>query len=116
MFSTATVRKPSAMASGVFFWPVACSISSRVQQACAHDLDIERLLSARSEHGWKELRAQLAEHDIAIGHGERAAATIRGGTRVGPGTFRADPELGAIEATDRAAASRHGVDLHDRRA
>ena len=62
------------------------------------------------------LGPDLAEHDVAVGDGERAAAAVAGRARHGAGAVRADAEAAAVKAADRAAAGRDGVDLEHRRA
>ena len=63
----------------------------------------------------KKLGQELADHQIGVGDRERPAAAVAGRARVGAGTLGADPEALAVEADDRSAAGRHGVDLHHRR-
>ncbi len=80
---------------------------------------------AAASIGWSPLGAEdaremvgpdLAEHDVAVGDGERPAAPVAGRARHRAGAVRADPEALAVEAADRAAAGRDGVDLQHRRA
>ena len=85
------------------------------RELVVHDLDVRRLVGLRPEHLGKETRLQLADHQIGIGDGQRAALAIAGRARIGAGRFRPDPEAGAIEGQDRAAARGHGVDRHHRR-
>ena len=117
MLSTAIARKPSATSTGVRRLPVASAISRGERGEFRRD-------DARSS-GWspsgpntcgKESRLQLAEHDVAVGDGERPAAAIAGRAGIGAGRFRPDAKARAVEAADRAAARRHRVDLHHRRA
>src|SRR3546814_2980837 len=56
----------------------------------------------------------LAEQDIAVGDGERAAAAIGGGAGVGAGAFGADEEARAVPAADRASPCGNGVDAQHR--
>ena len=79
------------------------------------ELAIERLIRLRPEHLGEEARMELADHQVGVGHGQRAALAVAGRARVGAGGFRADPETGAVEVEDRAAARGHGVDRHHRR-
>ena len=72
--------------------------------------------AARAEDRRKMRRLNLADADIGVGHGERAAAAVAGGPRIGAGGVGADAEAGAVEMQDRAAARRHRVDRHHRRA
>ena len=62
------------------------------------------------------VRLDLAEHDVGIGHGQRPAAPVAGRPGIGPGAVRPDAVFRAVEMQDRAAAGRHRVDLHHRRA
>ena len=84
--------------------------------AAADHLGIQRLVAARAEQVREEVGQQLADHQVGVGHGERPAAAVAGGAGIGAGAFGADPEALAVEADDRAAAGRHRVDLHHRRA
>ncbi len=90
-------------------------VGERGELALDHRL-IERRVAVGTEDAREEARLQLAEHDVAIGDGERPAAAVAGGARIGAGRFRADAIARAVEAADRAAARRHGVDMHHRRA
>ncbi len=80
------------------------------------DVDIDRRIALRAEHAREEARLQLAEHDVAVGDGERPAAAVAGRTRIGARRFRPDAVARAVERADRAAAGGHGVDVHHRRA
>ena len=51
-----------------------------------------------AENCRKIVRLQTAEAGIDIGDGERAAAPITGGPRIGAGRFRADPKARAVIA------------------
>ena len=62
------------------------------------------------------VRLDFAEHDVGVGHGERPAAPVAGRTGVGAGAVRPDAVFRAVEMQDGAAAGRHGVNLHHRRA
>ena len=56
-----------------------------------------------------------AEPHVRVGHSERPAAAVTGGSRIGAGTIRAHGQPDAIEAAQRTAARRHGFDRHHRR-
>ncbi len=86
------------------------------RELLAHDRGVERLVARRAEHARKELRIELADHHVAIGDRQRAAAPVRGGAGIGARGFGADAKARAIETADRSAAGRHGVDAHHRRA
>ena len=78
-------------------------------------LRVERLVGVRSEHPREEPRLDAAEHDVAVGHRQRPAAAVAGRARIGAGGLGTDPEPGAVEMEDRAAAGGDGVDAHHRR-
>ena len=82
----------------------------------AHRAGVERLILLRPEYFRKEVGNELADHDIGIGHGERAAAPIAFRPRIGAGGVGADAKAGAVEVQDRAAAGCHRMDQHHRRA
>ncbi len=82
----------------------------------AHHLGVERLVRIGAEDMRKKLGHELADHEVGVGDGEGAAAAVAGGAGVGAGALGADAHLLAVEGDDRAAAGRHGVDLHHRRA
>ena len=88
----------------------------QLRELLAHDGGIERLVAAGAEDGRELCRLDLADHDVGVGHGERAAAAVAGRARHRAGAVRADAGAGAVEVQDGAAAGRHGVDRHHRRA
>ena len=59
----------------------------------------------------EELRLNPPEQQVAVGHRQGAALPVTGRARGGPGRFGSDPQSGTIEATDRATARRHGMDM-----
>src|SRR5690606_8903123 len=63
-----------------------------------------------TEDRGEEARLDFAEHHIAVRHRERTAAPVAGGTGIGPGRIGPHPITGAIEMTNRPAASGDGVD------
>ena len=81
-----------------------------------HRVGVERLVLLRPEDFRKEIRNELADHHIGVGHRQRAAAAIAFRAGIGAGGIRADAKPRAVEMQDRAAAGRHGVDQHHRRA
>ncbi len=82
-----------------------------------HDhVAVQRLVGVGTEHRREEVRRQLAQHDVAVGHRQRSAAPVAGRTGIGARRSRSHPEPRPVERTDRAAARRHGVDVHHRRA
>ncbi len=67
------------------------------------------------EREGEPLGGQLAQDQIGVGHGERSAATVTGGSRIGARAGRADDKFDAVEIADAAAAGRHGLDREHRR-
>ena len=53
---------------------------------------VQRLVAARAEDGGKELGAELAQQDVAVGHRQGAAATVGGGAGHGAGGLGADAQ------------------------
>jgi hypothetical protein len=116
MFSTAMRRKPSATSSGSPRPGGLGDLAGQRGELLAHHLGVERLVAVGAEDLGKMRGLDLAEHDVAVGDGQRPAAAVAGRPRIGAGGIRADPEARAVEAQDRAAAGGHGVDAHHRRA
>ena len=85
-------------------------------ETLAHHRGVERLVLAGAEDRREEIGLQLAEHDVGVGDGERAAAPVAGGTGIGAGRIRPGLEAPGLEMQDRAAAGGDGVDAHHRRA
>ena len=79
------------------------------------DIGIQTLGAGTPEHRRKKLRLYLAQHDIAIGHGQRTILSIRGRPRVRPGRVGTDAVTRAIKMENGTAARCHGVDAHHRR-
>ena len=73
MFSTAILMKPSATCSALRPSPI--SLAS-VANAVAHRIGIERQVLRGSENLGKEIGDELADHDIGVGHRQRAAAAV----------------------------------------
>ena len=82
----------------------------------AHRAGVQRLVLAGAEDVREEFRLQLAEHDVAVGDAERPAAPVARRAGIGARRLRPDAIARAVEGADRAAARRHGVDQHHRRA
>ncbi len=117
MLATAMRMKPSATCSGVRRSPVACAISSasaakRVRTSRA----VQRLIARRAEDRREMRRLELTQAQIRVGHGERSAAPIAAGPRIGAGRIGSDAKARAVEMQNRAAARGDGVDRHHRRA
>ncbi|GBD41956.1 hypothetical protein HRbin39_01343 [bacterium HR39] len=81
-----------------------------------HDVRIERLVGVRAEDLREELRQQLADHEVGVGHRQRAAAAVAGRAGIGAGALGSDAEARAVEGDDGAAARGHRVDPHHGRA
>ena len=80
----------------------------------AHHRAINCLIAIWAEHARKLIGHQLAQHHVAIGNGQRAAAAIAGRPGHCPGALRAHHQPPGIEPADRAAACRHGFDPQHR--
>ena len=83
---------------------------------CLHDVGVQRLVLVAAEDRREEIGLQLAEHDIGVGDGERAAAAVAGRAGIGAGRIRTGAEAAGLEMQDRAAAGGDRVDAHHRRA
>ena len=81
----------------------------------ARRVAVERQIAGCAENLREQLRIDLADHDIAVGHGQGATASVRGRPRVRARRLRTDAEARAIEDADRAASRRDRVNLHHRR-
>ena len=82
----------------------------------AHGLRVERQVLLRSENLRKEVGKQLADHDVGVGDRERSAAAVACRAGIGARAVGPDAKARAVEMQDRAAARRHGMDQHHRRA
>ena len=82
----------------------------------AHRLLVERLITIDAEDLRKVRSAQLADHHVGIGDGERPAAAVAFGPWVCARRLRADAKASAVVEQDRAAAGSHRVDAHHRHA
>ena len=79
-----------------------------------HGIGIQRQVAIGTENRRKMRRLDFSDTQIGVGHRQRAAAAITGGTRIGAGGLRPHPEARAVEMQDRTTAGRHGVDRHHR--
>ena len=117
---TAMSMKPSAQASGVSSAPSAGLRAPRSGASSWNFATTTSSLSGssavRAEHLGEIARLDLAHHHVGIGHRQRAAAAVTGRAGIGAGAARPDAKARAVEFQDRAAAGRHGVDAHHRRA
>ena len=117
MFSTAILRKPSAISSGVRRMPVADAISS------ASAANFARTTSASSGSSppgpntfGNSAGSSLPTITLQSVTVERAAAPIRGRPGIRARGLGPDAKARAVERADRAAAGRDRVDAHHRRA
>jgi hypothetical protein len=94
----------------------AADLLCQLGEGFAHRLVVERRLLCRPEDLWKELRHELADHHVGIGDGERPAAAVALGARIGAGRVGTDAEARTVVVQDRAAAGRDRVNEHHRRA
>ncbi len=85
-------------------------------EAGTHGGIVERLVALLAEDVREVFRQQLADHEVGVGHRQRAALAIAGGPRPGPGGLRTDLVAALLVAEDRAAAGGDRVDPHHRRA
>ena len=81
----------------------------------AHRVGVEGQVLLHAEDLRKELRHELADHDVGVGERERAAAAIAFRARIGACAIRSDAEASTVEVQDRAATRRHCMDQHHRR-
>ena len=81
-----------------------------------HRGGVQRLVLAGAEDMGEEFRLQRAQHDVAVGDAKRPAPPVAGRAGIGACRLGAHAIAGAIEKADRAAARRHRVDQHHRRA
>ena len=115
MLSTAIARQPCQLLRRPPNPGRDPDLGRKLLEPAPDDFAIERLIRAGTEHLGEKARMQLADQEVGIGHGERAAFAVAGGTRIGAGGIRPDPEAGAVEREDRAAAGGDRVDRHHRR-
>ncbi len=92
------------------------NLFGKLGEACAHGVHIERLVLLGSENGREEVRLQLAQHHIRIGHGQRSATAIAGRAGVCAGRIRAGLQTVVLIMQDRTATGGHGVNAHHWRA
>ena len=113
MFSTAILMKPSATSSGERPSPISRASSANASRTASAS---SGWFCCGSENLREEIRDELADHHVGVGDRERSAAAVAFRSRIGAGAVRADAEARAVEMQDRAAAGRHRVDQHHRRA
>ena len=91
-------------------------LAGQRREFLGHDRGVQRLVRVRPEHRGEEVGAQLAEHHVAVGNGQRSPAAIAGRAGIGAGRLRPHAEAGAVETQDGSAARGHGVDAQHGRA
>ena len=74
--------------------PVA-DVAGEIDEGGAHGVRIEGLIVCGAEDLGEEPRIELAEHDVGVGDGQRAAAAIGLWARVGAGAVGTDAEARA---------------------
>ncbi len=94
----------------------ALHLAGECRKFVAHHRGVERPIARGPKHLGEVIRMNLAHHHVGVGDAKRTVAAIARRARVGARTFRPDAEARAVEEQNRAAARRHGVDLHHRRA
>ena len=82
----------------------------------ADDIGVERFIAIWAEHRGEVIGVQLAQHHVAIGHGERPTAPVACRSGISACAFGAHLEPAIFEFADRSAARCDGVDVHHRRA
>ncbi len=110
MFSTAMRMAPSAISSGAR----RRRFARQLREGRAHGIGVERLIVPGPKIAGKYAAIELADHDVGVGHGQRAAAAVALGPRVGAGALRPDAKARAVVGEDRAAARRHRMHAQHR--
>ncbi len=87
-------------------------LPGQIREAGPHGVGVERGVAARAEDRREMPGLDLAEQDVGVGDGERAAAAVAGRAGVGAGAVGPDAEAQPVEMQQRAAARRHRVDGH----
>src|SRR5690606_16736037 len=67
-----------------------------LRKLLAYRIQIQRLVALRSEDRWKKIRLKLAKHEVCIGDGKRAAASVAGRSGAGAGGVRASSHSAAF--------------------
>ena len=76
----------------------------------AHRIGVERLVLPRSKNLRKEIGNKLADHDVGVGHRQRAAAAVAFRAGIGAGRVRPNAKSRTVEMQNRTAAGRDGVE------
>ena len=80
----------------------------------AHHVAVQWQVAIRAEHMGEVVGVQLAQHDVAIGDGQRPAPAIAGRTRISARAFRSHLKPPVAEGADRPAASGNRMNIHHR--
>ncbi len=91
-------------------------LAGQLGELCPCRVRVERLVAGRAEHLREVRRLYPAEQDVGVGHGQRAAVTVAGGSRRRARGVRADLVTAVVEVQHRTAAGRDRVDGQHRRA
>ena len=95
---------------------LALDLGGQRGELLVYDRLVQGLNAVGAEDAREKLGADLSDHHVGVGDTQRPAPSVACRARVGAARFRADPVARAVEVEDRAAAGRHRVDLHHRRA
>ncbi len=96
-------------------FPLAGDSSGQLIELRYHNIAIERFVPAVAKNSREIVGLNLAEHNVAVGNGQRTAAAVAGGPGIGAGRIGADAKSSAVELQHRASARSHGVDAQHRR-
>ena len=75
-------------------------VSGQCLELLPDNIGVKRFVLIWTEDIRKEVRLQLAEHNVAVGHRERSAAAITGWPRIGAGALGAHTVARAVEEAD----------------
>ena len=67
--------------------PIA-DLGGELREGRAHGVRVERLVAIGPEDRGEVRRVELAQHDVGVGHGKRAAAAVAPRPRIGAGALR----------------------------
>ena len=103
-------------AVGDFLRRLVADFLRQIVESVPHRLAVERLILMRPENLREEIRDQLADHHIGVGHRQRPVAAVAFWSRIGARAVGSDAEARAVEMQDRAAARGDRMDQHHWRA
>ena len=115
--STATRRNPSAISSGAApgFACILCNGFGQGREFFTHNLRVQRLIPLRAKDAREMIRVQFAQHDVAVGHGQRATAPVAGWAGIRTSAFGANLKTPILKLADRATAGGDRMNIHHRR-